>query len=214
MKDEGCIMARRRNEDYFDTFVKLVDYSCQAANLLNDIMNNYNADLLQEKMKEMHEVEHGGDTERHAMIRKLSREFITPIEREDIMSLADAIDDVTDTIEDVLLRLYMFNIRSIKDYAKKMTEIIVKCCSGLKQALDEFRNFQKSKMLHDLIIEVNLLEEKNDKLYAEAVRDLYVNSKNVVEIMAWHQAYDYLENCCDACEEVANVIEYIVLKNS
>ena len=97
-------MARRRNEDYFDTFVKLVDYSCQAANLLNDIMNNYNADLLQEKMKEMHEVEHGGDTERRAMIRKLSREFITPIEREDIMSLADAIDDVTDTIEDVLLR--------------------------------------------------------------------------------------------------------------
>ncbi|NLM10885.1 MAG: DUF47 family protein [Clostridiaceae bacterium] len=207
-------MARKRSEDYFDTFVKLVDYSCQAANLLDDIMNNFNADLLHEKMNEMHKIEHGGDTERHAMIRKLSREFITPIEREDIMSLADAIDDVTDTIEDVLFRLYMFNIRSVKEHARKMTEIIVKCCNALKQALEEFRHFQKSKILHDLIVEVNVLEEKGDKLYTEAVRHLYVNSKNVVEIMAWDQTYDYLENCCDACEEVANVIEYIILKNS
>jgi len=207
-------MARKRGEDYFDTFVRLVEHSCKAAELLNDIMNSYNADQLREKMAEMHEIEHFGDTERHAMIRRLSREFITPIEREDIMSLADAIDDVTDTIEDVLLRLYMFNIRSIKEYAKKMAEIIVKCCKALKQALAEFRDFQKSKTLHDFIVEVNVLEEEGDRLYTEAVRDLYVNSKNVVEIMAWDQTYDYLENCCDACEEVANVIEYIILKNS
>lgn len=207
-------MARKRGEDYFDTFVRLVEHSCKAAELLNDIMNSYNADQLREKMAEMHEIEHFGDTERHAMIRRLSREFITPIEREDIMSLADAIDDVTDTIEDVLLRLYMFNIRSIKEYAKKMAEIIVKCCKALKQALAEFRDFQKSKTLHDFIVEVNVLEEEGDRLYTEAVRDLYVNSKNVVEIMAWDQTYDYLENCCDACEEVANVIEYIMLKNS
>lgn len=207
-------MARKRSEDYFDTFVKLVDYSCQAANLLYDTMKNFNAGLLREKMNEMHEIEHGGDTERHAMIRRLSRDFITPIDREDIMSLADAIDDVTDTIEDVLLRLYMFNILSIKDYGIKMTEIIVKCCNALKQALDEFRHFQKSKSLHDFIVEVNVLEEEGDRLYSEAVRHLYVNSKNVVEIMAWDQTYDYLENCCDACEEVANVIEYIILKNS
>lgn len=207
-------MARKRTEDYYDTFVKLVEYSCQAAELLNDVMDNFNADLLKEKMQEMHEIEYSGDTERHTMIRKLSREFITPIEREDIMSLANAIDDVTDTIEDVLLRLYMFNIRSIKEYAKKMAGIIVKCCNALKQALLEFRNFQKSKVLHDLVVEVNVLEEDGDRLYTEAVRHLFVNSKNVVEMMAWNQTYDYLECCCDACEEVANVIEYIVLKNS
>jgi len=207
-------MARKRSEDYFDTFVKLVEYSCQAADLLNDIMNNFNAEILREKMNEMHEIEHAGDTERHVMIRKLSKEFITPIDREDIMLLPDAIDDVTDTIEDVLLRLYMFNILSIKDYAKKMAEIIVNCCNALKQALKEFHDFQKSKILHELIVEVNVLEEKGDKLYTEAVHSLYVNSKNVVEIMAWDQTYDYLENCCDACEEVANVIENIILKNS
>jgi len=207
-------MARKRGEDYFDTFVRLADYSCKASELLYDIMNNYNAEQLRSKMEEMHEIEHCGDTERHAMIRRLSREFITPIEREDIMSLADAIDDVTDTIEDVLLRLYMFNIHSIKEHAVKMSEIIVKCCIALKKALTEFRSFQKSKILHDLIVEVNVLEEQGDRLYTEAVRHLYVNSKNVVEIMAWDQTYDYLENCCDACEEVANVIENIILKNS
>jgi predicted phosphate transport protein (TIGR00153 family) len=207
-------MARKRGEDYFDTFVRLVDHSCKAANLLYNIMNDFNAEELRDKMSEMHEIEHGGDTERHAMIRRLSREFITPIDREDIMALADAIDDVTDTIEDVLLRLYMFNIRSIKEHAKQMAEIIVKCCNALKKAVSEFRDFQKSKVLHDLIVEVNVLEEEGDRIYTDAVHHLYVNSKNVVEIMAWDQTYDYLENCCDACEEVANVIEYIMLKNS
>lgn len=207
-------MARKKDEDYFETFVDLVEYSCQAAELLNVIMNNFNAANIHEKLLEMHTIEHAADTKRHAMIKKLAHEFITPIEREDIMAMADAIDNVTDTIEDVVMRMYMFNIQNIREHAVKITEIIVKCCKALKLALQEFYNFRKSHTLHDLIVEINVLEEDGDKLFTEATRHLYVNCKQPIEVIAWDQTFHYLERCCDACEEVANVIENVIMKNS
>jgi uncharacterized protein Yka (UPF0111/DUF47 family) len=207
-------MAREKKEDYFVTFVNLIEYSCQAAELLNEIMTDFHAAAIHDKLVEMHSIEHAGDTERHAMIRKLAHEFITPIEREDIMAMADAIDNVTDTIEDVVMRMYMFNIQSIREHAVKMTEIIVKCCKASKLALQEFHNFRKSLTLHNLIVEINVLEEDGDKLFKEATRQLYVDCKQPIEVIAWDQTFHYLERCCDACEEVANVIENVIMKNT
>jgi len=207
-------MSRNKGQTYFDAFVELVGYSCKAAGLLKEILNKYNAEQLPGKMKEMHEIEHGGDQARHRMIQKLTREFITPIDREDIMALADSIDTVTDTIEDVLMRMYMFNIGKVTEHALKMTEVIVKCCNALKTALDEFYNFRKSAKLHDLVVEVNRLEEDGDALYMEATRKLYVECDNYKELAAWDTIYHYLEKCCDSCEDVADAIESVIMKNS
>ena len=207
-------MSKKKGENYFDTFVELVGYSCKAADLLKEIVNDYNAEMLPQKMKEMHEIEHSGDEARHRMIRKLAREFITPIDREDIMALADSIDTVTDTIEDVLMRMYMFNISKVTDHAMKMTDVIVKCCNALKTALDEFCNFRKSSKLHDLVVEVNRLEEEGDVLFMDATRKLYVERGDYKELAAWDTTYHYLEKCCDSCEDVANAIENVIMKNS
>lgn len=207
-------MARKKDENYFDTFVELAGYSCKAAALLNEIVHNYNAEQIPEKMKEIHAIEHDGDEARHRMIKRLAREFITPIEREDIMAMADYIDTVTDTIEDVVMRMYMYNIKTVSEYALKMTEVIVKCCDSLKIALDEFYNFRKSQKLHNLIVEINRLEEVGDDLYMKATRDLYVNCPDYRDLSAWDTTYHYLEKCCDSCEDVANVIENVIMKNS
>ncbi len=207
-------MKRKNDVNYFDAFVELVQYSCQAADLLNDIMNNFKAEELSKKMKEMHAIEHSGDEARHAIVKKLSREFITPIEREDIMAMSDAIDNVTDTIEDVLMRMYMYNVTSVRQHAVKLTAVIVKCCNALKTALDEFHNFRKSQKLHDLIIEINFQEEEGDRLYTEANRDLFMTSSDYKEIAAWETTFHYLEKCCDSCEDVADVIESVIMKNS
>ncbi len=207
-------MARKKDEYYYDTFVELVEYSCKAADLLNNIMNNFNAGQLLNKVKEMHDIEHAADEARHVMTKKLLKEFITPIDREDIMGLANSIDNLTDAIEDVVLRMYMYNITSIRPYALKMTSIIVKCCNSLKVAMTEFHNFRKSKTLHELIIDVNKLEEDGDKLYAEAMRDLYVNCNDFKEVSAWESTFHFLEKCCDACEDVSNAIEGVIMKNS
>ncbi|SCG83041.1 UPF0111 protein [Proteiniborus sp. DW1] len=207
-------MARKKDVNYFDTFVELAEYSCQAANLLNEIVNNFKADELQQRMKEMHTIEHSGDEARHVMIKRLAKEFITPIEREDIMAMADSIDEVTDTIEDVLMCMYMYNVSYVREDALRMTEIVVKCCDALKQMLSEFHNFRKSQTLHNLVVEINNFEEEADKLFMEAIRNLYVTCKDVLEITAWDKIYNYLEKCCDVCENVSSVVESVIMKNS
>lgn len=205
---------KTKNENYYNIFVELVGYSCEAAYLLNEILNDFHTDELRDKMIKMHAIEHAGDMGRHQMIKKLAKEFITPIEREDIMALADSIDNVTDTIEDVLMRMYMFNITSIREDALKMTEIVVKCCNALKLALAEFHNFRRSQNIHALLIEVNYLEEEGDRLFTEATRSLYVECKDQIEVVAWNQTFHYLEECCDACEDAADIIESVMMKNS
>ena len=207
-------MARKKEDNYFTTFVELVQYSCDAAVLLNEIINDFKVEELEMKIKEMHEIEHAGDKGRHAMVKKLAREFITPIEREDIIALGDAIDNVTDTIEDVLLRFYMFNITEMHEDAIKMAALIVQCCEALKEAVAEFANFRKSQSLHQLIVEINWLEEEGDALFVKAMRNLFINEKDPIRILAWRETLDYMEKCCDACEEVSEVIESVMMKNS
>lgn len=207
-------MALTKDSFYFDTFVTLVDYSCQAARLMETILKDFHVDKVEEQLKQMHEIEHAADIEKHVVMKKLVREFITPIEREDIMNMAQQIDDVTDTIEDVLMRMYMFNVTYVTEDAIKMMNIISRCCDALKEALGEFEHFRKSKKLHDLLVEVNSLEEEGDRMYTAMVHRLYVESKDPLVTVAWTRIYDVMERCCDACEDVAEVIEEVILKNS
>lgn len=206
-------MAKKRSE-YYDTFVTLVEYSCSAAVFLHETLQNFSTADLGEKMKHIHQIEHEADTRKHNMMKKLAREFITPIEREDIIQLAQEIDEVTDTVEDVLIRMYMYRIGSVRKEALDFTSMIVRCCGALKTALEEFHNFRKSSKIHDCIVEVNRLEEMGDSLYIEAVRALYGNCHDPIEVMAWTETFDRLEKCCDACEDVANLVEGVIMKNS
>lgn len=206
-------MARKEN-DYFKTFVKLLDYSCDAARLLIDVMTDYHPEDLELRMIEMHEIEHRADIEKHQMMERLAKEFITPIEREDIIDMAHQIDNVTDAIEDVLMRLYMFNITVIRKDALDVALIIEQSCKELRKALEEFGNFRKSKTLHKHIVEVNRLEEVGDKLYTEATRRLYIGDMSPVAVSAWTHVFHILEKACDSCEDVSDIIERVLMTNS
>ena len=195
-------MGKKKDFDYFDMFVQAVKFSCKSASMLEDTLKEFDPDTLPDKMKELHVVEHTADIAKHDMMQELSRAFITPLEREDIMQLIQYIDNVTDAIEDVLMRAYMFNVQSIRDEAVDFAKLIVKCCDTMKDAM------------HESIVEINRLEEEGDKLYMKAVRKLYLGSKDPVELMVWREIFDRLEKCCDACEDVANVVESVIMKNS
>ena len=207
-------MGKKKDFDYFDMFVQAVKFSCKSAAMLEETLKNFDAETLQERMKELHVVEHTADIAKHEMMQELSKAFITPLEREDIMQLIQYIDNVTDAIEDVLMRAYMFNVQSIRDEALDFAKLIVKCCDTMKDAMKEFHNFRKSGSIHESIVEINRLEEEGDKLYMKAVRKLYLGSKDPVELMVWREIFDRLEKCCDACEDVANVVESVIMKNS
>jgi predicted phosphate transport protein (TIGR00153 family) len=203
-----------KEDKYYEAFVEMVGYSCEAAQFLKKVLHSFDPNELAEQMRSMHEIEHSGDLARHVMTKKLAREFITPIEREDIMAMAEAIDNVTDKIEDVLMRIYIFNIPEIREEAKKITDVIVRSCETLREALLEFHNFRRSKTLHEKIILVNQLEEEADSIYTTGVRTLYREKGDPMLVQAWYETFQFLEDCCDACEDVADVIESVMLKNA
>lgn len=207
-------MARKNEFDYFDSFVKLAQYSYDAAKMLDEILINFDVNVLEDKMKKMHNIEHSADIQSHEIIRRLAKEFLTPIEREDIVTLVREIDDVTDCIEDVLLHMYMYNIKEIKNDALRFSKVILQSCEELIKMFEEFKHFHKSKEIHNNIVRINKLEEDGDNIYTEAVRKLHMTSTNPIEIMAWTTAFNRFEKCCDACEEAANMVEGVIMKNS
>ncbi len=207
-------MAKKQDSFYFDNFVECAEESCQAAHMLKETLQDFDPDQLKEKLDEIHKVEHRADLKKHTMLDKLAKEFLPPIERDDIVSLSQNIDNVTDEVEDVMLRVYMNNVKVIEENALKMTDIVIECCDAVRDMLVEFKNFKRSKALKPLIIKINDLEEESDKLFVESIRGLFEAPHDLIRIMAWRDIYIYLERCADACEHVADVVESVVMSNS
>ncbi len=200
--------------NYFDAFANLSKFSYKLAVSLNDTLKNFDARKITEKVKAAHEIEHNADIAKHDIMNRLVKEFLPPIASEDITSLTQEIDDVTDSIEDVLIYIDMFNIQTIRPEVLKFTELLVSCTKAMDEALEEFKNWKNSKTLHEKIVEINRLEEVGDSLYVDFMRNLYHTSKDPIELMCWTEVLHRLERCADNCEDVANIIESIVMKNS
>ena len=207
-------MAKKQDSFYFDNFVACAEDSCRAAQMLKTALENFRPETLKEQLDSIHEVEHAADAKKHEMLDHLAKEFLPPIEREDIVSLSQNIDNMTDKVEDVMLRVYMNNVQDIEPNALKMTDVVIECCDAVRDLLVEFKNFKRSKTLKQLIIRINDLEEESDKLFMDSIRGLYTESDNPIRIIAWRDIYIYLERCADACEHVADVVESVIMKNS
>ena len=208
------MITRKNTYSYFDAFANLSKYSTKLARSLHETLSKFDPSKITDRVKAAHEIEHSADLAKHDIMNRLVKEFLPPIEREDITSLTQEIDDVTDSIEDVLIYVDMFNIQTIRPEILKFTELLVTCTKAMDEALEEFKNFKSSKKLHDKVIEINRLEEVGDALYVDFMRNLYHTSKDPIELMCWTEILHRLERCADNCEDVANIIESIVMKNS
>jgi uncharacterized protein len=207
-------MSKKAGTFYFNNFVESAAISCEAAEMLKSVLINFDVNKLEAQKVQLHEIEHKGDNTRHELIRKLVSAFITPIERDDLTKLSQNLDDVTDAIEDILIRIYMTNITQIRPDSIDFAELVVHCCNTMKEMLEEFSNFKKSKKLKDLIIELNRLEEVGDDKYVRCMRNLHTTCTDPIEVIAWREIYDIFERCCDTCENVADILESIAIGNT
>ena len=205
-------MARVKEENYFDMFAVSVDFSCEIANKFMELVENYTD--VENKVVKIHDIEHRADQHFHKIFSQLSKSFITPIEREDILVLSQSTDNLTDAIEGLAFCFYMLNITELRDDVKPFAALIIKSCDHLRSALIEFKQFKKSHDISQKIVDVNNIEEEGDRFYHKAVRRLHEEEKDALTIMKWREIYDKLENCLDACEDVADNLEGIILKNS
>lgn len=205
---------KKKSNPYFEDFIKMADYSLEAAEYLQTTFLNFDPKELAVNRAKMHKIENSADMVKHTMIRRLAKEFVSPINREDIIELVNELDDLTDKIDDMLMRMYMYDIKELRPAASKFADVIVKCCKTLRVAMQEFSNYKKPDMLVCAIIDVNSMEEEGDALYINAVHELYQSETDPVKIAVWSELFDRFEDCCDSCEHVANTLEVIVMKNS
>lgn len=207
-------MSKKQDAYYFENFIACADYSCRAAHLLKETISHFDGASLKKKLDEIHELEHQADNQKHDLLNTLVRAFITPIEREDIILLSQNIDEVTDKIEDVLLRIYCNNVQKIRPEALELSRLVIRCCEEAKLMAQEFADFKRSKGLRDHIIRINTLEEEADQQFINSMRTLHTTCTDPIEIIVWREIFLYLEKCVDACEHVADTVESVVMKNS
>lgn len=207
-------MSKRGGYDYFAFFTEMMECAREGAKLLEHTLQHFQPSELKSVMAKMHEIEHNADMKKHEMTEHLVAEFLPPIDREDINRLAAIQDDLIDSIEDVLISMYMYGVKTSREDAVGLACIITTCTKELVALLKDFHHLHKANDLKKHIIEVNRLEEDGDKLHIEAMHRLYLGEEDAVAIGVWKDIYNFLEKCCDECEHVADAVEEIVMKNT
>ena len=201
-----------KDEIFFDLFVDTAEAICKTARMLEDLMTNYCN--INHKIKAIEDMEHECDQYVHRILEQLNKSFITPIDREDIHLIAKELDNITDAIESTAHRFYMLNVKNIREESKILANLIVLCTAELREVMVDLKNMKKSTMLRKRIIEVNRLENEGDEIFRNAITQLFASENDPLEVIKWKEIYEYLENTLDACEDVANIAEGVIMKNA
>jgi predicted phosphate transport protein (TIGR00153 family) len=198
-----------RDELFFDMFDEIARRMSTSAKLLKQLFAE--PGKMAEHVAAIKRVEHEADVITHDVIVRINRSFITPFDREDIHELASRLDDVIDLIDGTARRAVMFRITTPREPARLLADVIVRATASLEQAVVSIK---KPKIVIEKGTEVKALEEEGDAIYHAAVGALFDDGENPIEVMKWKELYDTLERTLDQCEDVANVLESIALKNA
>jgi predicted phosphate transport protein (TIGR00153 family) len=198
-----------KEEKFFDMFISMAENAHEAAKLLVLMMDKPSE--IKENAESIKALEHKGDRMTHDLIIKLNKTFIVPIDREDIYSLSSRIDDVTDLIESIARRLVLFKVKEVTAPAVDLAHVLQRSTSAIVTALSELQNGMK---VMDACIEINRLEDEADHIYHLALGNLFDTEVDPINLIKWKELYETLEASLDKCEDVANVIEGIVVKNA
>lgn len=207
-------MAKKKHYSYFRGYSDCADCSVWAAAALDKVIRDYSEEKAEACLKEIHGIEHESDNVKHKMVENLVKEFLPPIERADITALMNELDNVVDGIDEVMRKICMYKITTVRGDVPKFTKLLIHCTEALQDLVKEFENFKKSKSIKEKIIKVNTLEADGDTLHFNAISELFTESGNLLDTIAWKEIYDCFEECFDACEHAADAMEDIILSNS
>ena len=195
--------------DFFEIFDRAALNVTKAATLLVSLMENF--DNVDARAKEIYEVEQDGDMLTHDIMKKLNKTFITPIDREDLHALASSLDDVLDLIWASVDRLSVFKITEPTKEALAMSKDLLATAEVIHKAIQKLKEKNYS-YVQEYCIEINRLENRIDRGFRDALGSLFDDVKDPILIIKWKEIYEHLEDASDKCEDVANVLEAIVLK--
>lgn len=198
-----------REKSFFDMFTEVTANIQAGAQALVDLLEDYRN--LEEKVSHIKDLEHRGDQMTHDIMTRLNQTFITPFDREDIHELCSKLDDVIDLIDAFASRLVIYSIRTPRPGAAELARIVMKATDEVHDAVSLL---EKHDRILPYCIEINRLENEADTIVRAAIAQLFEEEKDAVEIVKWKELYEVLEIATDKCEDVANVIESVVLKSA
>jgi predicted phosphate transport protein (TIGR00153 family) len=197
-----------REEKFYADFLALADELKRGAHLLEEMLKPERP--VWDKADEIKEVEHKCDNLTHEIIQRLNRTFVTPIDREDIFALARSLDDVMDAIDASASLIRLYRLDTVRFGARELARIISACTHEVHLALGAL---EQSKGVAAHSIEINRLENEADRVHSQAVSRLFDDERDPIVVMKWKETLDFLEDATDRCEDVANVLEGVMVKN-
>jgi len=205
------LKVSQKAEAFFDLFAKAAENLRETAELLRDLIETY--EELDLKVRRIQDREHEGDEITHEVIRRLNTSFITPMDREDIYHLASALDDVLDAIDGVADLFLLHAIEAPLPVMKAQVDVLVRAAMQTEEALDLLPKMDRDR-LEPYWIEINSLENEGDQLYRHAVADLFSGDHKAMDVLRWKEVIEGTEEAIDGLENVANIVESIVLKHA
>jgi len=199
-----------KDEKFFIMFREMTWNIIEGAELLKDMLDNFR-DPVGSQIR-IKEVEHKGDSLTHEIIKKLNKSFVTPLEREDIYALSAALDDILDLIDASAQRFVMYNVEKTTPEAKELAFLILKACQVISKGVSLLGG--KLEHISECCVEVNSLENESDRVCREVISRLFLEEKDPIQIIKWKEIYETLERAVDKCEDAANILESVVLKNA
>ncbi len=198
-----------KKSEFFVLFEQAAQNAVEAAEALAKLFGDFTE--VEIKVRDIHAIEHYGDKLSHEIVRHLNETFVTPLDREDIVGLASKIDDITDVCYDVSELVQLFKVKTIRPQAVRQAKVLG---SAASEVLLMLKNLEGLKNLEPHWIKIHTLENEGDQIWREAVAELFAGTDDAIEIIKWKDIYSLVEVAIDRCEDVANIVETIMVKHS
>lgn len=204
------IGVKKKEDEFFQLLREFAEKIVLAGETFVDLVENYeNVEVKVAKVKEMESM---CDQQSHKILEALNASFITPFDREDIYDIAKEMDDIVDNLEEVANRFDVFDVKELRPACLTMTAHIMQAIRELEVMFKHLSETKKNSIVTEQIVEVNRIENEGDLCYRSALKDLFKNEKDPIELIKWKHLYERLEMSLDSCENVANIVEGVVMK--
>jgi hypothetical protein len=200
-----------REQKFFDLFEESAKNIVAAAKALKEMLDTWQ--FIDSRVAEITELEHRGDTITHQIMSMLHRSFVTPFDREDIALLGHTMDDIIDFIHASADAMFIYKITAPTKRAQELAEVILHGAMEMEKAVAGLRKRADFKKMLERCVEINRLENVADRIYRAAIAELFDNTSDIAQVIKWREIYEHMESATDRCEDVANVLEGVALKN-
>lgn len=203
-----------KDKKFFPLFEEASNNLIIMAKLLKEAVNEDDLEIRKKIFRQIEDYEHKCDEVTHQIHLELGKNFITPFDREDIHTLASSLDDVADFIHGAANRMNLYKVDIITDPIREMADLIVEATADVSKAVHELRNLKNIRNITDSCVRINSVENKADYIYDKTVGDLFQYEKDAIVLIKYKEVLSAMETATDRCEDVANVLESILVKNA